>query len=210
MTDDVNTPGKWDADYRRRSDGWDLGGPTPVFERLAASGRLAPGRMLVPGAGRGHDARAFARRGFQVTAVDFAAHAAAEMQRLSEPGAPVQVLQQDLFHLPRELDGAFDYVLEYTCFCAIDPARRPEYADLVRRVLKPGGLFIDLAFPLDGRRGGPPFAVSEGEVLDLFQERGFKLLSRDKPSDSIKPRRHAEELFIFQKAFANSASHVFS
>jgi len=199
MSLDVNLPDKWEADYERRTDGWDLGGPTPAFKRLATSGRFKPGRMAVPGAGRGHDAREFARHGFQVTAIDFAPHAIREMKRLSDPNAPIEILQHDLFALPRELDGSFDYLLEYTCFCAIDPKRRTEYADLVTRLLKPGGTYIDMAFPLDGRAGGPPFSTSENEVLSLFTERGFKLLTREKPEDSIKPRRHAEELFIFQK-----------
>ncbi len=200
MLDDVNFPTKWEADYRRKSDGWDMGGPTPVFKRLASSKRFTPGRMLVPGAGRGHDAREFARQGFQVTAVDFAPTAINEMKRLAEPDAPVEVLQHDLFALPPQMDHSFDYVLQYTCFCAIDPKRRTEYADLVNRLLKPGGAYIDLAFPLDGRPGGPPFAVSEAELLNLYQERGFKLLSRETPVDSVSPRRGAEELFIYEKA----------
>ena len=202
MTDNVNSPKKWEADYERKTDGWDLGGPTPVFKRLAASGQFTPGRMIVLGAGRGHDAREFARHGYQVTAVDFASHAADEMRRLAEPDAPVEIIQGDLFALPKELHNSFDYVLEYTCFCAIDPKRRAEYADLVTQLLKPDGTYIDLAFPLDGRAGGPPFAVKEAEVMDLFQKRGFKLLSREKPAESVSQRRHAEELFIFQKTFA--------
>jgi methyl halide transferase len=202
MKDDVNSPRKWEADYERKTDGWDLGGPTPVFKRLAlrASRELIPGRMIVLGAGRGHDAREFARNGFQVIAVDFASHAVQEMHRLADPDAPVEILQNDIFALPEKLDQSFDYVLEYTCFCAIDPKRRAEYADVVTRLLKPNGIYIDLAFPLDGRKGGPPFAVSAGEILDLFQKRRFKLLSREVPADSIPPRRSAEELFIFQKA----------
>ena len=199
MLSDVNLPNKWEADYERKTDGWDLGGPTPTFKRLAVTGRFKPGRMVVPGAGRGHDAREFARHGFQVTAIDFASHAVHEMKRLADPNAPIEILQHDLFSLPRELDNSFDYLLEYTCFCAIDPKRRADYADLVTRLLKPGGTYIDMAFPLDGRAGGPPFSVSESEVMNLFTQRGFKLVSREKPEDSIKPRRHAEELFIFQK-----------
>jgi len=199
MTQDVNSARKWDADYERQTDGWDLGGPTPAFKRLIASRQLIPGRMIVLGAGRGHDAREFARHGFQVTAVDFASQAVREMRRLASPEAPVEILQHDIFTLPETLDHSFDYVLEYTCFCAIDPKRRPEYADLVTRLLKPNGIYIDLAFPLDGRKGGPPFAVTESEIMELFQERGFKLISREKPEESVSPRRHAEELFIFQK-----------
>jgi SAM-dependent methyltransferase len=198
MADDVNSPSKWDADYAQQTAGWDLGGPTPVFKRIAAGGRFPPGRMLVPGAGRGHDAREFARHGFQVTAVDFSEEAVHEMQRLNDPDARLEILQHDLFTLPHELDRSFDYILEYTCFCAIDPARRAEYADLITRLLKPGGIHIDLAFPLDGRAGGPPFAVTEAEIFHLFQARGFELISREKPADSISPRRGAEELFIFQ------------
>jgi SAM-dependent methyltransferase len=200
MVEDVNFPNKWEADYVRKTDGWDLGGATPAFKSLAESGRFKPGRMIVPGAGRGHDAREFARHGFRVTAVDFSPYVVAEMKRLADPHAPIEVLQHDLFALPPELDGAFDYVLEYTCFCAIDPERRPEYADIMERLLKPGGILIDLAFPLDGRPGGPPFAVSDSELLDLFQERGFNLLSRRAPVNSVAPRSGAEELFIFEKA----------
>ena len=196
---DVNSPRKWDENYEQGTAGWDLGRPTPVFQRLLASGRFAPGRMIVLGAGRGHDAREFARHGFQVTAVDFSSQAVSEMHRLAAPDAHVEILQQDIFTLPETLNQSFDYVLEYTCFCAIDPQRRSEYADLVTRLLKPNGIYIDLAFPLDGRKGGPPFAVSASEILDLFQARGFKLISREKPADSISARRHAEELFLFQK-----------
>ena len=199
MMDDVNSAQKWEADYTRHTDGWDLGGPTPVFKRLLSSRKFPPGRMIVLGAGRGHDARLFAQHGFQVTAVDFASSAVKEMQRLADPETPVEILQHDIFDLPETLNGSFDYVLEYTCFCAIDPSRRTEYADLVTRLLKPHGIYIDLAFPLDERKGGPPFAVTEAEIFDLFQKRGFTLLSREKPAESISPRKYAEELFIFQK-----------
>src|SRR5688500_15247873 len=199
MTQDVNSADKWEADYARHTDGWDLGGPTPIFKRLILSGQLIPGRMIVLGAGRGHDAREFARHGFQITAVDFASQAVEEMHRLASPEAPVEILQHDIFTLPETLDHSFDYVLEYTCFCAIDPKRRAEYADLVTRLLKPNGLYIALAFPLDGRKGGPPSAVTESEILGLFQQRGFKLILREKPDESVSLRRHAEVLFIFQK-----------
>jgi SAM-dependent methyltransferase len=201
MNMDVNSPDKWDANYKQGTDGWDLGGPTPVFQRLLRSRQLIPGRMIVLGAGRGHDAREFARRGFQVTAVDFSSQAVHEMHRLASPDARVEILQQDIFTLPDTLNHSFEYVLEYTCFCAIDPNRRTEYADLVTRLLKPDGIYIDLAYPLDGREGGPPFAVSVAEILDLFQARGFQLLSREKPVDSISRRRNAEELLLFRKRY---------
>src|SRR5512143_2459230 len=105
MTLDVNSPQKWESDYRGKTDGWDLSGPTPALQRLATSGRFAPGRMLVPCAGRGHDAREFARHGFDVLAVDFSSYAVREMKRLPDPDAPIEVLQHDMFELPHRPDG---------------------------------------------------------------------------------------------------------
>lgn len=195
----VNSSQKWDADYQNGTDVWDLGGPHPTFKRLAASGGFKPGRMLVLGAGRGYDAREFARNGFQVTALDFSQTAVREMGRLSESDAPVELLQHDMFNLPDEMNAAFDYLLEYVTFCAIDPARRAEFADMVKRVLKPGGLYISLAFPLREFEGGPPFSVSTEQLLELFRARDFNLLKREWPEDSIRPRRGFEELLIFQK-----------
>lgn len=197
---DVNSPAFWEAIYRGGRPGWDLGRPTPVFRRLAESGQFAPGRMIVLGAGRGYDARMFAAHGFEVTAVDFAAEAAGAMQALADPEAPVEILQLDIFELPPALNAAFDYVLEYTCFCAIDPQRRPEYADLVARLLKPGGIYIGLLFPIGKRGGGPPFAVSPDELVELLSQRGFDLQQRQaNMPDSVSPRRDFEELLIFRK-----------
>lgn len=200
MTKDVNSADKWEKDYLRGSDGWDLGGPNPVFLNLLESGQIPPGEMIVVCSGRGHDAREFARHGFQVTAVDFSPSAVQEMERLNDSDTPVEILQQDLFTLPSKFDEAFDYMLEYTCYCAIDPPRRAEFADLAERLLKPGGLYISLAFPTSQRSGGPPFAVSVPEVLSLFQERGFQLVERKKPSNSVPERRGNEELLLLQKA----------
>ena len=196
---DVNSADKWEADYQHGGDGWDLGAPTPVFRNLLENGQLSPGKMLVVCAGRGHDAREFARHGYQVTAVDFSPFAAQEMSRLAVPGTPMEILQRDLFTLPHGLDETFDYVLEYTCYCAIDPKRRNEFVDLIDRLLKPGGIYISLAFPLTQKIGGPPFAVTVSELLRLFQERGFKLIEREQPSESVPQRRGAEELLMFQK-----------
>ena len=197
---DVISADKWEADYQHGSDGWDLGGVTPVFRNLLENGQLSPGKMLVVCAGRGHDAREFARHGYQVTAVDFSPFAAQEMSRLAVPGTPMEILQRDLFTLPHGLDETFDYVLEYTCYCAIDPKRRTEFVDLIERLLKPGGTYISLAFPLTQKIGGPPFAVTVSELLRLFQERGFKLIEREQPSESVPQRRGAEELLMFQKS----------
>ncbi len=198
-TDDVSSPAFWDEIYQHGRAGWDLGRPTPIFQRLLARHEFSPGRMIVLGAGRGHDAREFARYDFEVTAVDFAYEPVRDMRLLARRGVDFNILQADVFALPADFTARFEYVLEYTCYCAIDPRRRPAYADQVARLLRPGGVYIHLAFPLDAHAGGPPFAVSAAEILALFEARGFDLLEREVPSDSVPQRRGLEELFIFRQ-----------
>jgi SAM-dependent methyltransferase len=199
MTLDTNSPDFWQSSYRNGRIPWDLGQPTPTFARLAASGDYPPGQMIVLGAGLGHDARLFARHGFTVTAIDFAPEAAAAMRQLNDPVYPVQILQKDIFELDGEWNGRFDYILEYTCFCAIDPARRDEYASLAARLLKPGGLYIALAFPIGRRPGGPPFVVQPDGMIELLTEHGFSLQYREFPPESVPSRQNIEELIILQQ-----------
>jgi SAM-dependent methyltransferase len=199
MMPDTNDSQFWQANYTNGQIPWDLGAPTPTFARLAASGSYPPGQMIVLGAGRGHDARLFARHGFSVTAVDFALEAVVAMQELNHPETPVDILKADIFELAEGMNGRFDYLLEYTCFCAIDPARRGEYAALAARLLKPGGLYIGFAFPIGHRPGGPPFVVQPDVVIELLAEHGFKLLHREFPSDSVPSRQSIEELIILQR-----------
>ncbi len=199
MTRDPNSVDFWDQNYVNGSTGWDLCEPTPVFKRLVENGRFPPGEMIVLGAGRGYDARLFARANFRVTAVDFADEAVKAMQELADPAAPVEIIQADIFTLPLEMDGRFNYILEYTCFCAIDPARRTEYADLAARLLKPGGITIALAFPTSQHTGGPPFAVLPDNLISLLAGYDFQLLHREMPPDSVASRRGREELLVLQK-----------
>jgi SAM-dependent methyltransferase len=196
---DINTPEYWEMQYQKGQVPWELGRPTPVFQRLQKSGRFPPGRMMVVGAGRGHDARFFAREGFGVTAVDFALEAVQAMRDLDDLATPVEILEEDIFNLPAECQGIFDYVLEYTCFCSIDPGRRGAYGDVVASLLKPGGHYIALAFPNIDRRGGPPFPVSPDELIELLAERGLTLEHREIPADSVPGRRGYEELLVMRK-----------
>ena len=199
---DVSSPSFWEDNYRSGRTGWDLGMPTPVFQRLAESGEFPPGKMLVICAGRGYDARLFARLGFEVTAVDFAEEAVQEMLALNDPETSLEVIQADLFDLPAFMIAEFDYILEYTCFCAIDPQRRAEYINSVANLLKSGGMYIALAFPIGGRTGGPPFVVTPDELVDPLGKMGFEVVTREVPEDSVPGRQGIEKLLILMKTTA--------
>ncbi len=186
----------WEGHYREGNTGWDLGAPAPPFvDLLAEPSPPGPGSMIVLGAGRGHDALLFARHGFRVTALDFAESAVRETREAArKAGLAVETARHDFFTLPPEYDSSFDYALEHTFFVAIDPGRREEYVQIVRRLLKPGGLFIAL-FYAHGRPGGPPFATSEDEVRALF-DRYFTIKRLEVPVRSVKPRQGLELLAL--------------
>ena len=196
---EVNSPTFWQDIYIAGDTRWDLGGPTPVFVHLQQSKNFAPGPMLVPGCGRGYDAVWFAQQGFDVTAVDFAGSAVRDTRANAErAGVKLNIVQDDLFALDAKFPDTFQYVLEYTCYCAIAPDRRAEYAEVIRTVLKPGGLLIAIFFPMDGRDGGPPFAVTEEEIDALFSPHFERVLS-EAPELSVSPRAGKETLMIWRK-----------
>jgi methyl halide transferase len=195
----VSDAAYWSERYRLGQTAWDLGSATPVFAGLLHARRFPPGRMLVPGCGSGHDAVAFAAAGFDVVAMDIAPEAIDRAQTLARSRhVPVTFMTADIFTLDRSHDAAFDYVLEYVTWCAIEPSRLPEYASVIGRVLKPGGLLIALLFPVEQRTGGPPFAVDLDEVETLLAP-AFRNTVREYSSDTISPRRGREVLTVWER-----------
>ncbi|MEM7333787.1 MAG: methyltransferase domain-containing protein [Chloroflexota bacterium] len=196
---DVNDAQFWQDLYETDNSPWDMGHETPVFTRLAESGQFAAGKMIVLGAGSGYDAHLFARHGFEVTAVDFAETAVNKMKALEDPHYPITIIQGDIFELPDSLTHQFDYILEYTCYCAIHPSRRDDYAALAYRLLKSDGRWIALSFPIGNREGGPPYVVQPDQVAERMIEHGFTLLHREMPDDSVARRVGIEELLIMSR-----------
>jgi len=199
VEDPVNTAEFWEACYETEMDNWDLGGPTPVFERIASE--IPKGRICVIGCGRGYDAVTFAKAGFEVTAIDFAKTAVlASRENARKQEVEMTVLREDFFDLPDELHGQFDYVLEYTCFCAISPERRFEYDRVIWQLLKPEGKLLGLFFPLDKNvdEGGPPWGVNISELHALFSLH-WNLESEEMPKESIEPRADREIMMIWKK-----------
>ena len=195
---DEDQPQFWEDIYLADDTGWDLHGPTPVFEYLAES--LDRGKVCIIGCGRGYDAIMFAKKGFDVTAVDFAPSAIRALQELAKQEmVDVNAVQRDIFSLVPEFQRSFDYVVEQTCFCAIHPKRRKEYEVLVKAILKSGGKLIGLWFPLDKLldEGGPPYGTNINEVKSIFNI-GWKIEKEEFPDLSIEPRKGREKLIIFK------------
>jgi SAM-dependent methyltransferase len=193
------SPENWERRYQENTTRWDLGQPAPPLAYLLqADDAPQPGKAVVLGAGRGHDALLFAKHGFEVTAVDFAPSAiAATAAQAKAANVSVRLLQQDIFTLLPEHAGQFDYVVEHTCFCALDPGQRSAYVNLVADLLKPQGELLALFFT-HSRPGGPPYGSHPDEIRNLFQSR-FDLLSLQTAINSIPSRQGDEHLGRFRR-----------
>jgi len=201
MTSTPPTSAKdWQRLYEEANTGWDLGGPTPVIRAALDVGLLGPrGRVLVPGAGRGHDAMLLAERGFDVTALDFAESAAAHIETTRrERGLDMTVWQRDIFTLVDDPPGSFDACVEYTCFVAIDPERRADYVRAISHVVRPGGRMLFLAFPIGKVTPGPPHGVTIEELRESFSPQWKWILDAEAPA-SVPARRPAERLVLLER-----------
>jgi SAM-dependent methyltransferase len=200
MTDFVGNPHFWDEKYLHNKAGWDLKSPTPVFLRIVKEKKIIKaGKLLILGSGYGYDAVEATKEGFEVTAVDFSIQANLFAQSLAkDSNSNVEFIASDFFNLTKKFTSYFDAVYEYVTFCAIDPSRRKEYARLIRALLKPGGKFIALWFPVEKREGGPPFGVNLDETQKLFSKH-LKIISSSVEEETIKPRKGREILQIYEK-----------
>lgn len=146
---------------------WEKGESAPgLVDFLTAHPELARGSVLVPGCGTGHDARAWAHAGFQVTGLDLAPSGIRLAQERTAAAGLHAQFQVGNF-LEDEPLAQFDYVFEHTLFCAIDPARRDDYVRAVLRWLKPAGQFLAVHYMIRDTEG-PPFGCAQQELMERF------------------------------------------
>ena len=196
----------WDQRYREGRDGWELGQAAPpldAFLRSDIRSPQPPGRVLVPGCGRGHEAALLAELGFEVIGLDLSAEAIDRARALNGPDRPqLRWLQADLFDpaalAAAELTaGSVEGVLEHTCFCAIDPEQRQGYIATVMRLLAPGGWLLGL-FWCHQRCGGPPWGSDAGDLARQFTAAGLQRHLWE-PAQGSAPGRDDEWLGLWRR-----------
>jgi SAM-dependent methyltransferase len=198
----VSTPEFWEDLYAHGGDGWELGRPAPSLVDFIETTPPERGSVAVPGCGRGHDARYLATRGYAVTGFDWAPAALDAARRLgARDGVAVAFEERDVFALGRDLPHAFDGVWEYTCFCAIDPARRAEYVRSLAGTLRPGGWLLACFVPLLALTAGPPFQVSMRDARRLLSP-AFRIERAGPPLRSPRGRLGREWMVLARRTGA--------
>jgi len=161
--DDPAAPEFWEKRYREGVTPWDAGRLPPAAREFIAA-LEGPVRVLVPGCGSAHDARAFAAAGHTVIAIDFSEAALAAARTVL--GKWQSVLRLGDF-FAADLGGPFDLVYERAFLCALPRRMWPAYAARVAQVLRAGGRLAGFFYFSDAERG-PPFGLKPGELEALL------------------------------------------
>ncbi len=198
----VDSPDFWDNQYKNNEAGWDMKSATPAFIELLQNTIVFgkdKGDILVAGSGKGYDAIEAAKNGFSVTALDISTNVSDFAKQLAEKeNVNLKILARDIFLLPDEYNCKYDFIYDYTTYCAINPARREEYIKKLYKLLKPGGKVVAILFPVEKREGGPPFGIDSIETYKLFSKY-FILQLFSKNLKTIKPRAGREVLHVYKK-----------
>jgi len=187
----------WQQRYETADTPWNEGAPHPgLLDYINESGPFQ-GRILVPGCGLGHDTRGISTGENSVLGLDIAPGAIAKAQTLPETGHE-EYLVADLFNLPPALRSSFDWVVEHTCFCAIDPSMRHAYAAAVAAALKPGAQMFAIFYLDPAVEGRPPYGVSIPD-LDQFFSPYFTFVRQWVPAHTFPDRESRELIRILRR-----------
>lgn len=178
---------------------------SPILQRYNNENKIPNGLALVPGCGRGYDVTYLASEERKVVGLELSSSAidAAEgrlSQLVKEDGFlykdQCDFRHQNFFDLnkysdqPKEL---YDFVYDFTFFCALDPSIRSNWANQMANVIKPGGLLMTVIFPIIDKVGGPPFGVSLDAYQNVLEPAGFECLELEiLPPELVHPNYNGE------------------
>uniref|UniRef100_A0AAU2K015 Class I SAM-dependent methyltransferase n=1 Tax=Streptomyces sp. NBC_00049 TaxID=2903617 RepID=A0AAU2K015_9ACTN len=145
----------------------------PAIQAAAVFGAAGAREVLELGAGHGRDALYFARQGFSVLATDFSP---VGLEQLSEAAAAQDVAGRvaTAVHDVREPlplpDGSVDAVFAHMLLCmALSTQEIHALAAEVRRVLRPGGVFVYTV----RHTGDAHYQAGTGHGDDIWEHGGF-------------------------------------
>ena len=162
--------------YRLGFKPWDSGVPPPeLVEVIEGARRLPPGRALDLGCGTGTTSMCMAKKGWQVTAIDFVPRAIHTARaKAAATGVSVAFLVGDVTRLHElQIEPGFDLLFDQGCFHSLPESAQPAYAREISRMARSGATYLLYAFgpqPVDRRRPFFPKGVSPDDVRARFAD----------------------------------------
>ena len=195
----VGAKSEWESRYQSGDTPWDKGLPHPALTAWLDKADMT-GRVLVPGCGSGHDVRAIARKKTaKVVGMDIAPSAIRSASAFPAAADETYILGDFLAGDARS-HGQFDWMFEHTCFCAIRPDRRADYAREAALSIKTGGFLLAVFFmdPDNPDPDSPPFASTPKDLDELFLP-SFQKIDFHSEIDTYPGREHREHLILFRR-----------
>lgn len=178
--------------------------------QLVREDAIPEGRALVPGCGRGYDVALLASPTRFVVGLEYSPTAAASAREYiaafhSEKLPYCRIDEGDFFaYAPAE---PFDFIYDYTFFCALPPTMRPSWGKQMSALLAPTGTLLTLQFPLTPQpvgsvedfTRGPPFQLKPAFYHDALDPHGMVVKSEgDIDAELSDPRRAGERFLMWQ------------
>lgn len=181
MSDEKSPPtvtaDDWHRRYEERNTPWDSGLVDRELRAVVEWGRVAPCTAIELGCGTGTNSAYLAGRGFDLTAVDFAANAVAAAEaKARAAGVSAKFVCGDVTKLDG-VTGPFDFVFDRGCYHSI---RRVGglggFIKTVERLTRSGSTILILAGNPDANEPFGPPKVTAVELCGDF-ERLFRIES---------------------------------
>lgn len=184
----------WDAQYKSKTTGWDLGQIAPPIRSFIDSLPNKNYRILIPGCGNTYEAAYLLEKGFtNITVIDIAPTLVSLLQLKYSNNPNISIILGDFF----EHHGEYDVIIEQTFFCALPPFLRQKYVWKMHQLLAHNGKLAGLLFNRDFEVS-PPFGGNKDEYLQLFKE-AFYLDKLEIAQESVEPRKNSELFFEYRK-----------
>jgi SAM-dependent methyltransferase len=185
----------WTDRYKSNQLGWDIGYPSPAITEFMEGIKDKNAKILIPGCGNAYEASYLWKKGFKnVYLLDFSSIPLDKFSKENPDFPKSQLLNLNFF----DAEGKYDYILEQTFFCALNPNLRENYAHKMVELLKPEGQLIGLLFNIPLFEDHPPFGGNQDDYQKLFTQY-FEIIKMETAYNSI-PERKGSELFIRMKA----------
>lgn len=184
----------WTKRYQDNNTGWNIGyASTPLVHYINTSVNKNS-RILIPGAGNGFEAEYLFNNGYKnVHVLDISLEPLRHFSKRNPSFPQEQLHQADFF----AFEGQFDFILEQTFFCALNPNLRKDYGGKMKTLLKPEGKLVGLLFNFPLTEVGPPFGGDLASYNPIFST--WKRFEIAPCYNSIPPRNNKEFFFIASK-----------
>jgi len=163
---------------------WTLEEPPQILRDLVEDGTIRPCKTLDIACGEGTTAVYLAKKGFEITGIDFVENAIEYARvRAKKTGAKVEFKVMDATNLS-DLKEKFDFIFEWALIHHLKSEQVAPYLKQIPKLLNPGGLYLTNSFniksPLYGQPGVRIRKTFLGtELLYHSQEEMRDLLSED-------------------------------